>query len=183
MQSILLSSKQTTYHNISLVIIGSILLAIASQVAIPLTPVPLTLQTSIVLFIGMIYGSRLGATVIMLYLLEGLCGLPVFAGMSFGLHTLLSPSGGYLIGFLPAVVLSGYLMEIGFSKYRLTTFLAGLLGTLIIFIFGVCVLSRFIGFHQAYIYGVYPFVVTETIKLIAFSLIAHKFWKPYTLRS
>jgi biotin transport system substrate-specific component len=94
---------------------ASILIAISAQIAIPLpfTPVPLTLQTLVVLAAGVVLGSSRGALAITLYLLEGCAGLPVFSGAASGITHLLGPTGGYLIGFLPAAWLTGFLAEKG----------------------------------------------------------------------
>ena len=81
-----------------LVVIGSLLLATSAQFKIPLYPVPVTGQTLVVLLIGMVYGPRLGGVTIAAYLLQGVIGLPVFAGGAFGIATLLGPTGGYLGG-------------------------------------------------------------------------------------
>ena len=95
-----------------LALIGSLILAISSKVKIPFYPVPMTMQTMIVLLIGITFGWRLGLATIALYLLEGIIGLPVFAGTpekGIGIVYFTGPTMGYLLGFLPAVFFSGYL--------------------------------------------------------------------------
>ncbi|MEJ2480464.1 MAG: biotin transporter BioY, partial [Acidihalobacter sp.] len=93
------AAASRSLRSVALVTLGSLLLAAASQVTVPMWPVPVSGQTFAVLFIGMAYGARLGMATVLAYLLEGAIGLPVFAGGTFGLASLLGPTGGYLIGF------------------------------------------------------------------------------------
>ena len=95
-----------------LAILGSILLAISAKIKIPFWPVPMTMQTFVVLLLGVVYGWKLGLFTVSLYLLEGIFGLPVFAGTpekGMGLVYFTGPTMGYLIGFLVAVFFTGYL--------------------------------------------------------------------------
>ena len=103
-----------------LALIGSIVLAISSKIKIPFYPVPMTMQTLAVLVIGVLYGWKLGIATIILYLFEGIIGLPVFAGTpekGVGLTYFTGPTMGYLIGFIPAVFFSGLLKV--YNKYNL----------------------------------------------------------------
>jgi len=156
----------------SLVLLGVIVLAAASQLRIPLQPVPLTFQSATVILIGMAYGSRYSAAVIATYLLIGILGVPVFAGTSF-----FGPTGGYLMGFFPAAILSGYLAERGWSKNFITSFIAACFSASIIFLLGIIVLSQFVGWQKAITLGVMPFIFSETIKLLAVSMMVPKMWK------
>ena len=149
-----------------LVLAGSALLAISAQIKIPLYPVPVTGQTLVVLLIGMAYGSRLGAATVLAYLLEGGMGLPVFAGGSAGWATLAGPTGGYLIGFLAAAFVLGLLAERGMGRGPISTALAMLVGTAIIYVFGVTHLGGFIGFEKAIAAGLLPFLYGDALKLI-----------------
>jgi biotin transport system substrate-specific component len=125
----------------------------------------------------MAYGARYGAYVVAAYLLAGIIGMPVFADYSDGIAKLYGPTAGYLIGFIPAVLLSGYLAQKGWAKTIAGSFVAASLGVSMIFICGVTVLSQFIGFHNAITVGVMPFVIAEPLKLIAASCIIPRFWK------
>jgi biotin transport system substrate-specific component len=153
---------------LSVVIGAALFLAIASQISIPLQPVPLTFQSITVLLIGMALGPRLGGYAVALYLVAGSLGLPVFANFYSGIGVFMGPSGGYLIGFLPAAVISGYLAQ------RNWTITAALLGTFIIFGLGFAYLSQFVGSTQAWLLGVKPFLISEPIKLMILCLYAFK---------
>lgn len=177
MQSIFCPSKQGFLRQTMTVMVGVLVLAFASQLSIPLQPVPLTIQSATVVLIGMAYGPRYGSYVVITYLLAGICGIPVFADFSAGLPKFFGPSMGYLIGFLPAALLSGYLAKKGFAKNIYTSFIAACLGSGIIFLFGVTTLAQFIGLHSAITFGVMPFIVSEPIKLAAVACIIPSLWK------
>lgn len=177
MQSIFWSKHDSSLKNALLIAAGVILLALASQLSIPLNPIPLTFQSAAAILIGMTYGSRKGAAVIACYFLAGACGLPVFANFSAGPTSFFSPSGGYLLGFLPAAFLSGYLMEKGWAKNIISSFAASLLGAAIIFTCGLAVLSTFTGWQTAITLGLMPFLISESIKLILVSALVTRLWK------
>lgn len=171
LQSILWSKTNTLPKEILLVIAGVFLLALSAHISIPIQPVPLTFQSTAVILIGMIYGTRLGAYTLCAYLFAGAVGLPVLAEVP------IVPNLGYLLGFLPAAMLSGYLAQKGWAKNVIGSFIASCLSTSIIFLFGVSVLSTFIGIHNAIAAGLLPFIFTEPMKLVAVSLIVPKFWR------
>jgi biotin transport system substrate-specific component len=151
-------------HNILLVVGFSLLIGLSAQVAVPLpfTPVPITMQTLTVLLTGMLLGSRLGTATLLAYLAEGAAGLPVFAQGKAGLPT--GPTGGYLIGFVFAAALVGFLAERGWDRRWTTTLLAMVLGNLVIYAFGVTWLSTFI--PDAIAKGMLPFLIGDAIKII-----------------
>ena len=119
-----------------LAIIGSALVAVCAQVNVPMVPVPMTLQTLAVLAIGGAYGSRLGATTLALYALEGVVGLPVFAQFKAGPAILMGPTGGYIVGFIAAAGLVGFLAERGFDRNVVKMFAATLLGAALLYVPG-----------------------------------------------
>jgi len=91
-------------------LMGSILLTISAKIKIPFYPVPMTMQTFVVLFLGISFGYKVGVTAVFLYLLEGIAGLPVFSGTpekGIGLAYFMGPTGGYLVGFLVATYVAG----------------------------------------------------------------------------
>ena len=177
LQNVFFNSSYSSLKKTLTILFGVVLLTIASQLSIPLTPVPLTFQSTMVIFIGMAMGPRYAAYVIATYLFLGSIGLPVFANYTAGFMTFFSPLGGYLMGFLPAALISGYLAQKGFAKNSFLSFLAGFIGTTIIFLLGVMVLSNFIGFKNAIAFGLMPFILSEPLKLIAMSLVIPRFWK------
>jgi len=152
----------------ALVVVGSVLTALAAQVSIPLpfTPVPITGQTFAVLLVGAALGSRRGAASMALYLAEGLAGLPVFAGGKAGLAVLLGPTGGYLIGFIAAAFVTGWFAERGWDRRPLTTTLAMVLGNVVIYLFGVSWLSVFVGVAKAPLLGMIPFLPGDLLKIV-----------------
>lgn len=177
LQSILWPTKNKGAMETLLVIIGVLLIALVSQLSIPLQPVPITMQSVTVLLIGMLYGARLGGYTIATYLIAGACGAPVFAEMHFGIEVFFRATGGYLIGFLPGAMLSGYLVQKGLGRNVFSAFAAILLGNVLLFACGVIALSTTIGWEKAFLYGVQPFLLTELLKMIVVAFIVPKFWK------
>lgn len=153
---------------ILLILAGSALLALSAQFAfrVPISPVPVTGQTLVVLLIGMAYGSRLGAATVLAYLVEGGMGLPVFANGTGGWPIIIGPTGGYLVGFVAAAFALGWLAERGAGRGPVSTAIAMAIGTLIIYGFGVLWLGQFIGFDKAVAGGVMPFLYGDALKLV-----------------
>ena len=166
-------------RDILLILTGSLFVAAMAQVRIPLpfTPVPLTGQTFAVLLVGAGLGSRRGAASLLLYLLQGIIGLPVFAGGASGLAVLLGPTGGYLVGFVVAAYLIGLLAARGLDRRIPSAFLAFLAGEAVIYLFGVAWLSVFLGFQRAIMAGFLPFLIGDALKLVAAALALPAAWK------
>lgn len=168
---ILLGSKTadqnlTLMHRIALVIAGSALIALSAHIKVPFYPVPVTMQTMVILLIGMTYGSRLGALTVLAYLAEGAMGLPVFAGGA-GLAYMAGPTGGYLFGFLISAFVLGNLAERGWGKTWQTTAAAMVIGNLVIYSFGVIWLSNIIGsFDKGLQFGLLPFIYGDILKIV-----------------
>ena len=154
--------------NLVIAFSGSLLLALLARltILIPFSPVPITGQTFGILFLGGVLGSRFGTLSVIMYILEGLIGLPVFAGGTMGFLYLLGPTGGYLLGFIPAVYLVGYLSEQGWTNSFTSSFLTMIIGTLLIFIFGISWLAVTAGFGTALSIGLYPYIPGAVIKII-----------------
>jgi len=169
--------------NIMTVMLGSFLLAVSAQITLPIQPVPITLQSFAALFMGMAFGPKMGSKIVLAYLCEGVLGLPVFANFSWGLHVLLGPTGGYLLGFIPAAILSGYLLQTGWARYRATIFFATLFGTMALFLPGYLMLVKFVGFHNAYLLGIAPFYMVEACKLFVFTIITPLFWRRKAIKN
>ncbi|PSC05598.1 biotin transporter BioY [Alsobacter soli] len=158
----------------ALALAGSALIGLSAHVALPMWPVPVTMQTFAVLLIGLAYGPRLAAVTVAAYLLEGLVGAPVFTG---GPATLVGPTGGYLMGFLPAAVLAGALASRGWSRTPLRVAAAMLAGSLTIYVFGAAWLAGFVGPSKAVALGVAPFLVGDAIKAALAAALAPVAWR------
>jgi biotin transport system substrate-specific component len=148
---------------------ASLLVGLAAQVAIPLpfTPVPLTLQTLVVLLVAAGLGARRAALAIALYIAEGAAGLPVFAAGRAGIAHLLGPTGGYLAGFLAAALVVGALAEAGWMRRPLSAAAALLAGTACIYLPGTLWLGAWVGPSRMLSLGLLPFLPGEAVKLAA----------------
>ena len=155
--------------------VGALLLTLSAKVQIPFYPVPLTMQTLVVLAIGFAYGRALGVFSVLLYLGAGAAGLPVFAGTpekGIGVAYLLGATGGYLFGFVIAAGVCGALAEKGWDRRASTTFAAMLLGNLIIYAFGLLWLGALLGWDKPLLqWGLYPFIPGDLLK-IALAMVA-----------
>lgn len=150
-----------------LVIAAIVLLTISAKIQIPLWPVPITMQTYVVIVVAMGYGTRLGATAIAGYIAAGLLGLPVFAGtpaVGAGLAYLAGPTGGYLLGFLVAGVICGALAGQGWTRRFDLCMLAAVLGHALILACGVAWLAASIGVDNALRVGLVPFLWGTAMK-------------------
>ena len=150
-----------------LALIGSITLAISSKIKIPFYPVPMTMQTLVVLIIGIGFGWKLGLATISLYLFEGIIGLPVFSGSpekGVGLIYFTGPTMGYLLGFLVAVYISGKFI---YDNNLVKNFFKLLLATSFIYILGMAWLGSLIGWEKPiFKLGAQPFLLAELLKIL-----------------
>ena len=146
-------------------LVGIALLTASAHIKIPFYPVPLTMQTLVVLGIGMTYGVRLGGVTLLGYLAAGVIGLPVFAGGA-GIAYMMGPTGGYLAGFFVAAVVLGVLAERGWTRNWATSAAAMLIGNAIIYLLGVGWLTSLIGWDKAVQFGLLPFLYGDVLKLI-----------------
>ena len=171
--------KENMYLDVWLIIFGSLFVGASSQIVfyLPFTPVPVTGQTFAVLLIGVVLGSRRGGMSLALYVLEGILGLPVFAGGTGGMAVLFGPTAGYLIGFIPAAILVGYLSEKGFDRNWIPMFFALLLGLTVIYLFGVVRLLAFVGNEKVFLFGVAPFLVGDLLKTGMVMILIPSGWK------
>ena len=153
--------------DIALIALGSLVVAVAAQIAIPLpwTPVPISGQTLGVLLVGASLGWRRGSLSLALYLAEGAAGLPVFAGGAAGVVHLMGPSGGYLWSFPFAAALVGWLADRGWDRRLWTAVAAMAFGELAVYAFGVPWLARFIGWERVWMAGFWPFMPGAVVKL------------------
>ena len=153
--------------NIFLALIGTVLLAVSSKIKIPFYPVPMTMQTFVVLFLGIVLGWRLGLATVSLYLFEGIIGLPVFSGTpekGIGLIYFTGPTMGYLLGFMFTVYFAGSLNFNGniFSKLLKLTFSVSF-----IYVLGLSWLGILIGWEKPlFQLGAQPFLLAELFKIL-----------------
>lgn len=163
-------------RQMTLISLFAALTAVGAFISIPIGPVPITLQTLFTLLAAMTLGSVMGASSQIIYVLLGIVGLPVFAGFKAGIGILFGPTGGFLFGFIISAYIIGKIIELKKEKNIFYYFLAGLIGTLIIYILGVTQLSLVtgIGIKKAIVVGMLPFLPGDILKIIAASFIASK---------
>ena len=152
---------------ILLALLGSLLLTISAKIKIPFYPVPMTMQTFVVLFLGITLGNKIGLLTISLYLFEGIFGLPVFAGTpekGIGLIYFTGPTMGYLIGFLLAAYLAG---TFKYDKGIINSFLKLIVSVSVIYFFGMIWLGTLIGWEKPiFKLGAQPFLLAELFKIL-----------------
>jgi biotin transporter BioY len=157
--------RTSLVRDVTLILGGSLLVTLAAHVEIPLEPVPITGQTFAVLLVGALVGSARGALSLAAYLVEGMAGLPVFAGGVGGVSHIVGPSGGYLVGFVVAALVVGWLCERGWDRRLVTAALAMLAGNTVIYLFGLAWLGRFVSPDQVLALGLIPFIPGDVVKL------------------
>ena len=186
-----------------IIFLGSILLAVSSKIKVPFYPVPMTMQTFVVVLIGITLGWKLGLATVFAYLFEGAIGLPVFAGTpekGIGFAYFMGPTGGYLFGFLVAAFVAGYFKyencfdsnKFKSAKENLPFFLALrsaitlpyknfiklIFAVSFIYIFGLLWLGFLIGWDKPiFQLGAYPFLLAELFKMLILAYVAGFFYK------
>lgn len=164
-------------RKILLLVGGTALLALSARLQIPFWPVPMTMQTFVVLVISMAYGPRLGTATLVAYLLEGAAGLPVFAAGG-GVAYFGGPTAGYLFGFVAAAWLVGALAQRGWDRTPPRALLAMALGTMLILFCGVTWLSVYLGsVTQAVDAGLLPFVPAAVFKIALAAVVLPGVWR------
>ena len=162
---------------ITLVIFGTLLLTVSAKIKVPFYPVPMTMQTFVVVLIGITLGWKLGLATIFAYLFEGAVGLPVFAGTpekGIGISYMLGPTGGYLVGFILSVFVSGF---VNYNKNIFIKFLLISLSIFVIYLTGVPWLAYLAGWEVAYIWGIKNFILAEIFKISILALLVDKLLK------
>jgi biotin transport system substrate-specific component len=174
------------FYDLILIVGGSLLIGLSAQFAVrlPFSPVPVTAQTFAVLMIGALFGSRRGGVTILLYVIEGAAGLPVFAMGQGGAAVLLGPRGGYLVGFIAAAYAVGLLAERGWDRRIGSTILAMVFGEALMYVFALswlfCLRLVFrvpIGAGSILAIGLYPFIVGDILKIVLAAIVLPSGWK------
>ncbi len=147
-------------------LLGSMILALSAQIVVPLPLVPITGQTLGVVIVAYFMGAKAGVSSVVLYLLEGLAGFPVFAELRAGLPVLLGTSGGYLFGFVPAVAVMGFLFQKTNTKNVFVNFSIATLGQAIAMACGLAQLSLFVPSESLLVVGLYPFIAGTVVKSV-----------------
>lgn len=154
------------------VLLGSAFIAGAAQVEVPMYPVPMTMQTFAVLLVGSLYGARLAATTLAVYLLAGLIGLPVFAGGGSLATLMVKPlTAGYLAGFFFAATLAGWMADRGAFRTLLGTVGTFAAASAVVYLFGLPWLAAGIGWEKAIAFGLVPFLLGDLVKATLAALI------------
>jgi len=178
MELIKQNTQTQIIKSLLIILLGSIILAISSKVKIPFYPVPMTMQTFVVLLIGMSFGYKIGLATIGLYFIEGIAGLPVFSNSperGVGLAYFTGPTMGYLIGFFSACFLASLIKT---DDNYFIIFIKLILSVSTIYILGVLWLGTLIGWDKPIIQlGVVPFLLAEVFKIALLTILAKKIFK------
>ena len=178
MEVIKKNTQTQIVKSVLIIFLGSIALAISAKIKIPFYPVPMTMQTFVVLLFGMCFGYKIGLATISLYLIEGIIGLPVFSNSperGVGLVYFTGPTMGYLIGFLSACFLASF---IKIDDDYFLIFVKLILSVSTIYIFGFLWLGIVIGWDKPIIQlGVTPFLLAELFKISLLTILAKKIIK------
>ncbi|HET8585321.1 MAG TPA: biotin transporter BioY [Casimicrobiaceae bacterium] len=168
------------WSQFALAALGVCLLALSAKTQVPAWPVPMTMQTYVVLVIGMAYGTRLAVTTVLAYLVAGALGLPVFAGTpekGIGLAYMAGPTGGYLVGFVVAAWLCGVLAARGWDRGFARSLVAMTAAHAVIFAFGVLWLAMLTGVPRAIALGLTPFIAATVVKTVLAGMTLPLAWR------
>ena len=175
METVKLIQNNKVIKNAIIVFLGTILLTISAKVKIPFYPVPMTMQTFVVIFLGMCFGYKLGLATVALYLLEGIVGIPVFSNSpekGVGMIYFTGPTMGYLLGFIIAVYVAG---KFNFNKKYLLNFIKIFFSVLPIYVLGLLWLGILIGWDKPiFDLGAKPFLLAELFKIFLLVIISTK---------
>ena len=178
MELIKQNSQSQIIKSLLVIFFGSVLLAISAKIKIPFYPIPMTMQTFVVLFLGISFGYKIAIGTVSLYLIEGIIGLPVFSNSperGVGLTYFMGPTMGYLIGFLVACFFSSFI-KISDNYFVILTKLV--LSVSSIYILGIIWLGTLIGWDKPiFELGVYPFLLAEIFKITLLTILSKKFLK------
>ncbi len=163
--------------------LGAALLWASAKIKVPFWPVPMTMQSLVIMMLGMAYGSRLAMATVLLYLAEGLAGLPVFAGAGAGFAYMTGPTAGYLVGFVAAAGLIGWLAERGWDRSPVKALAAMSVGHVLLFVPGVAWLAVLFGAEKAIAVGLTPFIAATLLKTALGAALMQASWMVVARRS
>ena len=166
----------TAIRDVVLVFGFSLLTAIASQIKVEIGLIPITMQTLVVLLSGALLGSKKGAASQLFYLFGGLAGISWFS-RGGGIAYILSPTFGFIVGFVFAAYLVGWLCEKGFDKKIKTAIIAMFAGNMVLYLPGLFWLAKFIGFNKVLAIGFYPFMIGDMLKILLAGVILPLAWR------
>ena len=178
MELIKQNSQIQIIKSLLVIFLGSVLLTISAKIKIPFYPVPMTMQTFVVLFLGISFGYKIAIATVSLYLIEGILGLPVFSNSperGVGLVYFTGPTMGYLIGFIFACLIAGIFT---YDKNHILNFLKIIIATSVIYILGILWLGNLIGWDKPILeFGVYPFLYAELFKILLLTALVNNIIK------
>ena len=178
MELIKQNSQIQIIKSLLVIFLGSVLLAISAKIKIPFYPVPMTMQTFVVLFLGISFGYKIAIATVSLYLIEGILGLPVFSNSperGVGLTYFVGPTMGYLLGFLSASFFASFIKV---DDNYLMIFIKLVLSVSSIYILGVLWLGTLIGWNKPiFELGVAPFLIAEIFKIALLTILTKKIFK------
>ncbi|ATI43680.1 hypothetical protein CBW24_16110 (plasmid) [Pacificitalea manganoxidans] len=163
----------TVPKTVLLIIAGSLLMTLAAKVQVPFYPVPMSMQTLVAIGLGLSAGPVVGVAAILLYLGQGLVGLPVFSGSGAGPAYMMGPTGGYLVGFVLAAFVAGTLAQAGYARTAVRAGFCALLAGALVYLPGLVWLGQFTGYGTTLLVaGLFPFLAGDVIKAIIAGLIS-----------
>jgi biotin transport system substrate-specific component len=165
--------KNVWVKDLSISLVASLALALFAPLTfvIPFSPIPVTFQVQAALLFSLILGPKRAFFMVLFFLLQGISNLPVFAGGATSIFNLIGPRGGYLIGYLAASFIVPLFFTLFNKKGFFQVFLSLCLGNIIVYAFGYCWLSKFLGMAKAFSMGVMPFIFVDFVKLLIAALL------------
>ncbi len=169
---------QSLLRQVALAVAGSLFIAVAAQIAIPMFPVPMTLQTLAILIVGLTYGARLGSATLALYLAEGAAGLPVFANGASTIAYMTGPTGGFLLGFVLMAFIAGFAVDRGLAKGFVSTASVTLIASAALYLPGLAWPAAVLGKTVPELISGWmaPFLLGDAVKAILAALIVTGAW-------
>ncbi len=167
------------WAQVAMVLAGTVFIALAAQISVPMFPVPMTLQTLAILIVGLTFGSRLGLATLLAYLGEGAMGLPVFAGGAGSLAYMMGPTGGFLIGFVGMAWLAGLAVENGLARGFVPTALVAIAISALLYVPGLIWPAAMLGKSAAALWSgwMMPFLAGDAVKAVLAALVVTGAWK------